>query len=41
MRGRAGFWDIEEYYLRASHAGDPLPQLTAVVFKQIGGANRH
>jgi hypothetical protein len=24
MRGQAGFWDIDERYLRLSDAGDPL-----------------
>ncbi|QKC73284.1 hypothetical protein EB815_32370 [Mesorhizobium loti] len=25
MRGQAGFWDIDERYVRLSAAGDPLP----------------
>ena len=31
MRGQAGFWDIDERYLRLSEAGDPLEKLNAVV----------
>ncbi|MET3524119.1 IS5 family transposase [Mesorhizobium abyssinicae] len=31
MRGQAGFWDIDERYLRLSEAGDPLGKLNAVV----------
>ena len=31
MRGQAGFWDIDERYVRLSEAGDPLEKLSAVV----------
>lgn len=31
MRGQAGFWDIDERYVRLSEAGDPLERLNAVV----------
>ena len=31
MRGQAGFWDIDERYVRLSQAGDPLEKLNAVV----------
>ncbi|QND69598.1 IS5 family transposase (plasmid) [Mesorhizobium loti] len=31
MRGQAGFWDIDERYVRLSEAGDPLEKLNAVV----------
>ena len=31
MRGHAGFWDIDERYVRLSEAGDPLEKLDAVV----------
>jgi IS5 family transposase len=31
MRGQAGFWDIDERYMRLSKAGDPLEKLSAVV----------
>lgn len=31
MRGRAGFWDIDEPYVRPSEAGDPLEKLNTVV----------
>lgn len=31
MRRQAGFWDIDERYLRLSEAGDPLEKLNAVV----------
>jgi IS5 family transposase len=31
MRGQAGFWDIDERYVRLSEAGDPLEKLDAVV----------
>lgn len=31
MRGQAGFWDIDERYVRLSDAGDPLEKLNAVV----------
>jgi IS5 family transposase len=31
MRGQAGFWDIDERYVRLSEAGDPLEKLTAVL----------
>jgi len=31
MRGQAGFWDIDERYVRLSDAGDPLQKLNAVV----------
>ena len=31
MRGQAGFWDIDERYVRLSEAGDPLDKLNAVV----------
>ena len=31
MRGQAGFWNIEERYVRLSEAGDPLEKLNAVV----------
>lgn len=31
MRGQAGFWDIDERYVRLSAAGDPLEKLNAVV----------
>lgn len=30
MRGQAGFWDIDERYVRLSDAGDPLEKLNAV-----------
>ena len=31
MGGQAGFWDINERYVRLSEAGDPLEKLNAVV----------
>lgn len=31
MQGQAGFWDIDERYVRLSEAGDPLEKLNAVV----------
>ena len=31
MRGRAGFWDIDERYARLSEAGDLLEKLNAAV----------
>jgi len=31
VRGQAGFWDIDERYVRLSEAGDPLEKLNAVV----------
>lgn len=31
MRGQAGFWDIDEHYVRPSEAGDPLKKLNVVV----------
>lgn len=31
MRGQAGFWDIDERYVRLSEAGDPLEKLNLVV----------
>lgn len=31
MRGGAGFWDIDEPYVRLSEAGDPLEKLNTVV----------
>lgn len=31
MRGQAGFWDVDERYVRQSEAGDPLEKLNAVV----------
>ena len=31
MRGQAGFWDIDERYVRLSEACDPLEKLNAVV----------
>ena len=31
MRGQAGFWDIDERYVRLSEAGDPLEKLNTVV----------
>jgi transposase, IS5 family len=31
MPGQAGFWDIDERYVRLSEAGDPLEKLNAVV----------
>ncbi|WP_223217796.1 MULTISPECIES: IS5 family transposase [Mesorhizobium] len=31
MRSQAGFWDIDERYVRLSEAGDPLEKLNAVV----------
>jgi hypothetical protein len=31
MRGHAGFWDIDERYVRLSEVGDPLEKLDAVV----------
>ncbi|WP_420337133.1 IS5 family transposase [Roseibium sp.] len=31
MRGQAGFWDIDERYVRLSEVGDPLEKLNAVV----------
>ena len=29
MRGQAGFWDMDERYVRLSAAGDPLEKLDA------------
>lgn len=31
MRGQAGFWDIDERYVRLSEAGDPLEKLNGLV----------
>jgi IS5 family transposase len=31
MRGQAGFWDIDDRYVRLSEAGDPLEKLNGVV----------
>lgn len=31
MRGQAGFWDVDERYVRLSEAGDPLVKLNALV----------
>ena len=31
MPGQAGFWDIDERYVRLSEAGDPLKKLNALV----------
>ena len=31
MRGQAGFWDIDERYMRLSEAGDPLETLNGLV----------
>jgi transposase, IS5 family len=31
MRGQAGFWDMDERYVRLGAAGDPLEKLSAVV----------
>ena len=31
MRGLAGFWDIDERYVRLSEAGGPLKKLNAMV----------
>jgi IS5 family transposase len=31
MRGQAGFWDIDERYVRLTEAGDPLEKLNALV----------
>ena len=31
MRGQAGFWDVDERYVRLSESGDPLEKLNAVV----------
>jgi IS5 family transposase len=31
MRGQAGFWDVDDRYVRLSEAGDPLEKLNAVV----------
>ena len=31
MRGQAGFWDVDERYVRLSEAGDPLEKLNALV----------
>ncbi|MER9483424.1 hypothetical protein NKI74_29440 [Mesorhizobium sp. M0494] len=35
MRGQAGFWDIDERYLRLGGAGDPLEKLNAVVAWEV------
>ncbi|GLR45675.1 hypothetical protein GCM10007880_61930 [Mesorhizobium amorphae] len=35
MRGQAGFWDIDERYVRLSEAGDPLEKLNAVVAWEV------
>lgn len=35
MRAQAGFWDIDERYVRLSEAGDPLEKLNGVV--PLGG----
>ena len=35
MRGQAGFWDIDERYVRLSEAGDPLEKLNAVVCWEV------
>jgi IS5 family transposase len=37
MRGQAGFWDIDERYVRLSEAGDPLEKLNAVVCWEVFG----
>ena len=37
MRGQAGFWDIDERYVRLSEAGDPLEKLNAVVPWEVFG----
>ena len=39
MAGQAGFWDIEDRYVRLSEAGDPLEKLDAVVHG-VCSANR-
>ncbi len=31
MRGQAGFWDVDERYVRLSETGDPLEKLNRVV----------
>ena len=35
MVGQAGFWDIDERYVRLSAAGDPLEKLNAVVAWEV------
>ena len=35
MRGQAGFWDIDERYVRLSEAGDPLEKLNALVLWDV------
>jgi IS5 family transposase len=35
MRGQAGFWEIDERYVRLSEAGDPLEKLNAVVCWEV------
>ena len=37
MRGQAGFWDVDERYVRLSEAGDPLERLDAVVPWEVFG----
>ena len=37
MRGRAGFWDVDERYVQLSEAGDPLEKLNAVVPWEVFG----
>ena len=41
MRGQAGFWDIDERYVRLSEAGDPLEKLNAVVPRRFQFQVRH
>jgi hypothetical protein len=31
MRGRAGFWDLDERYQRQSASDDPLEKLNAII----------
>jgi hypothetical protein len=31
MRGQAGFWDIDDRYMRPSEAGDPLEKLNGLM----------
>jgi IS5 family transposase len=35
MRGQAGFWDVDERYVRLSEAGDPLEKLNALVAWEV------
>jgi len=35
MWGQAGFWDIDERYVRLSEAGDPLEKLNTVVSWEV------